>query len=365
MPAAGDLDLMQPFIKMYMNILPLCKYRAQQYFNHAGAYFPECIYLWGSVFSKTWGELPLEKRAEPLQDSPWHKYEWVSGLEMSAMMYEYFLYTQDKEFLREKLLPLAGAILIFYDQHYGLDEQGMLEIYPSQALETWWDCTNPLPEVAGLYYLTQELKKIPADYVTAAFRELLDNIQNKLPAIPLRELEQKRMLAPAQRYDNKRNIENPELYAVYPFKLYGLGRPDIELAINALIHRWDKGHFGWRQDDLFMALLGLTREARSGLVERCNNWDSRHRFPAFWGPNYDWTPDQDHGGVLTKTLQVMLLQCDDKKIHLLPAWPKEWDVDFKLHAPYNTVVEGKVRDGKIETLHVQPEGRKNDIVIGS
>src|SRR4030042_2251793 len=24
--------------------------------------------------------------------------------------------------------------------------------------------------------------------------------------------------------------------------------------------------------------------------------------PAFWGPNYDWVPDQDHGGGLLKTI---------------------------------------------------------------
>jgi len=85
------------------------------------------------------------------------------------------------------------------------------------------------------------------------------------------------------------------------------------------------------------------------------------RFPAFWGPNYDWTPDQDHGGVLMKTLQAMLLQTDGQKIFLLPAWPKEWNVDFKLHAPQQTVVEGVYRDGKMQSLRVTPESRRADV----
>ena len=68
-------------------------------------------------------------------------------------------------------------------------------------------------------------------------------------------------------------------------------------------------------------------------------------FPAFWGPNYDWTPDQDHGGVLMKAFQAMLLQTEGRQIFLLPAWPKEWDVEFKLHAPQQTIVEGVVRGG--------------------
>jgi hypothetical protein len=170
------------------------------------------------------------------------------------------------------------------------------------------------------------------------------------------------MLAPAERFADKRNVENPELYAIYPFRLYGLGKAGRELAVRALERREDKGHFGWRQDDIFMALLGLAEDARKGLVERAGKWDARHRFPAFWGPNYDWTPDQDHGGVLMKTLQLMLLQSEDKEIRVLPAWPADWDADFKLRAPYNTVVEGRVRGGKIVDLDVSPRSRKADLI---
>ena len=85
------------------------------------------------------------------------------------------------------------------------------------------------------------------------------------------------------------------------------------------------------------------------------------RFPAFWGPNYDWVPDQDHGGVLLKALQAMLMQTDGRKIMLLPAWPNDWDLDFKLHAPYRTVVSGHVKRGKVTKLEVRPADRKKDI----
>ena len=62
------------------------------------------------------------------------------------------------------------------------------------------------------------------------------------------------------------------------------------------------------------------------------------------------------------TLQTMLLQSDGKKIYVLPAWPKKWDVSFKLHAPYNTTVEGKFKAGKLEKLTVTPEARRKDVV---
>jgi alpha-L-fucosidase 2 len=86
-------------------------------------------------------------------------------------------------------------------------------------------------------------------------------------------------------------------------------------------------------------------------------------FPAFRGPNFDWTRDQDHGAVLLKTMQVILLQCDEKEIRLLPAWPKEWDINFKLLAPFNTTIECSYKNGKIERLIVLPESRRKDVIL--
>lgn len=61
-------------------------------------------------------------------------------------------------------------------------------------------------------------------------------------------------------------------------------------------------------------------------------------------------------------LQEMLLQTNDKKMYLLPAWPKTWDVHFKLHAPYQTTVEATVKNGKLVNLQVWPESRRQDVV---
>jgi hypothetical protein len=46
----------------------------------------------------------------------------------------------------------------------------------------------------------------------------------------------------------------------------------------------------------------------------------------------------------------------------MPAWPKNWDVSFKLHAPYNTTVEGELRNGKMLSLKVTPQSRAADVV---
>ncbi len=364
MCASGDTDLMEPLFHMYAGeVLELSKYRTRHYLGCDGTYFPECIYFWGPVFNETYGWTPFDEREDKLQESGWHKWEWTSGIELAWMMLDRYEYTMDVEFLQQTLIPFAHEILTFFDQHFEVDDQGQIVMHPSQALETWWDCTNPMTDVAGLRAVTERLLALPPDRTPAAERELWQRVRNKMPPLPLRDVEGRQALAPAEQYANKRNIENPELYAVFPFRQIAIGRPNLDWGLAALEHRWNRGNSGWRQDDIFMAYLGLADQARANLVARAKRYDANSRFPAFWGPNYDWVPDQDHGSVLLKAFQAMAMQTDGRKIYLLPAWPQDWNAQFKLHAPYQTIVECEYRDGRVQSLQVTPESRRDDIEL--
>lgn len=365
MCASGDFEMMKPLFAMYSGeVLRLAAHRTRRYFDHEGAFIPECIYFWGDVFSESYGWTPFEKRGpDKLQESGWHKWEWVSGLELVWMMLEFYEHTLDEGFLKETLLPTAHQVLTFFDQHYARDDRGKLVMHPAQALETWWDCTDPMPEIAGLHAVSARLLALPPELTGTEQRAFWRGLRHKVPDLPTREKEGALMLAPAARYENKRNIENPELYAVFPFRLVSFEKENVPLGRRALEHRWDRGNFGWRQDEVFMAYLGLAEEARANLVKRAKNSHRGSRFPAFWGPNYDWVPDQDHGGILMKALQAMLLQSDGDVIHLLPAWPRDWDVAFKLHAPRRTVIQCEVAGGKIRGLGISPPERLKDVVV--
>ena len=118
---------------------------------------------------------------------------------------------------------------------------------------------------------------------------------------------------------------------------------------------------GWKQDVIWAAMLGRTDDAVRLVQEKLNN--GPHRFPAFWGPGFDWTPDLNWGGSGAIGLQEMLMQCDGERIALFPAWPAAWDVKFKLHAPNQTTVECELRGGKVVALKVLPEARAKDVKI--
>lgn len=365
MCANGDFEMMEPLWRMYVDQnLPLNKYRTKKYFGFDdAAYFIECIHFWGDVFNESYGWTPVEQREDKLQVSGWHKREWVAGPELVWMMLDNYEYTLDKDLLEKRIIPAANAIMRFFDCYYKTNAEGQLVMHPSQALETWWDCTNPMPELAGLRAITERLLALPESVTPKESREYWKTLLAKLPPLPTRNTPTGSAYAPATKFDKKSNCENPELYCVFPFRLCSFEKENRELGVNAMKNRWDSGNSGWWQNDIFSAYLGLTGDARRGLVDRSRNSDKGSRFPAFWGPNFDWIPDQDHGGVLMKAFQAMLMQTEGDKIFLLPAWPKDWDVFFKLHAPKKTTVECRFVGGKVVDLKVTPKSRRKDVEI--
>jgi hypothetical protein len=286
-------------------------------------------------------------------------------LELVTLMQDYYDHTGDQRFLKQELLPMAHEVLRYYDTRFARDTAGKLIISPTQAVETYWDgVTNDMPSVAGLHAVLERLLALAPAQASETERRFWLQLQAATPPLPLRAQGGQRWLLPAEKFDPKRsNCENPELYAVWPFRLFGVGKADLPAGIEAFQRRGEKGMQGWSYDGQCAAVLGLTEEAKRQVLYKVGNSNAKHRFPAMWGPNFDWLPDQDHGSNIMLTLQNMLLCADGEKLELLPAWPKDWNVSFKLHAPGHTVVEGKVSDGRLTELKVTPSSRRKDVVI--
>jgi hypothetical protein len=111
------------------------------------------------------------------------------------------------------------------------------------------------------------------------------------------------------------------------------------------------------------AIAGMTKEAKEEVSWGLGRIAENLRYPGYFQTTYDWVPDVQHASMNATALQRMLMQEVDGKIILFPSWPKEWDVSFKLHAPYNTTVECVYKNGKVEKLIVTPESNKNSIII--
>jgi hypothetical protein len=377
MPLAGDFDLMPPMLKMYTDALPLRQAATQTYFKHKGAFFPEVMEHWGASYGQRdtyqwnpanpqapqlwWGaerKTILQKNHAPLTTPPgWY---WQSGIEMVAVMLAYCNHTGDTAFRDQKLLPFAQEILTFYAVHWPRGKDGKHHFFPLSSIEAIQNATNPMPDVAGLRFILPQLIRSSSDEEQkTAWRKMLAD----LPPLPIGGKPGQRRLLPAEKGERHSPHENPELYAVWPYTLYGVGQPDIRLALNAWNGRIDKKNFGWEQNGIQAAMLGLTGEAKNILLANLKQRAPGFRFPGFYGPNFDWIPDQDHASIIMLTLQAMVMRVDGDKIHLRPAWPKNWDVNFKLHAPQKTIVQGKVVAGKVVELKVTPESRRKEVEV--
>ena len=109
----------------------------------------------------------------------------------------------------------------------------------------------------------------------------------------------------------------------------------------------------------------MTDEAVALLKRRYRGGGRHRRFPVWYHCSVNEVPDQDNAGATVITIQSMLMQVDGEKIYLLPAWPKNWSVNFRLHAPRRTVIDCQYQDGKIRQLNVTPESRRKDIIIAA
>jgi hypothetical protein len=374
MLAAGDYDLMHPLFDFYGAALEPSRARANMYYNAEGAYFPETMTMFFTYANGDYGWNREGLTPGDISPCPWWQWAWNQSLELTQIMLDYYEYTGDEAFLRDRALPMADATLDYFHSRFVTHdwrsevagrERPIMRISPTQAVETYWhEVEDDAPSVAGVRCVAEKILSLPGHLVSKQERDRCAMLLEACSPLPLEQVEGVWVAAPAAKYRKERsNCETPELYPVFPFGQVGIGRPGLAPYVEAYKRRRDKATVGWTQDGAFAAMLGLRNEARAQLVARARNSHKNFRFPAMWGPNFDWLPDQCHGGNLMLLTQLMLMQPVGDKVYLLPAWPPEWNARFKLHAPGNTVVEATVEHGTIVEFEVHPRSRAKDFVV--
>ena len=392
---SGDADLVKPQLEFYRRALPSAVARVKTYYNHDGALFAEQLENFGLPISAGWGwsepgakkrqrgkEVPfgdpridgthgpnsIVERGE--QANAFVSYHYESQLEMSYLALERHRFSGGD---LKPYLPLIRQSVRFFDEHYQLrqkmrsgkplDDKGKLVIFPSSSCESYRGARNPTDVIAGLHACIDSLLALDDSLLPAGEKAYYRSFQQRIPDFTYGEEKGDRVMLPAQSYARYQNYECPQFYPLFPFNRFALGKDDMQVFQDT----WKHGKFAknmvisWHQDGIFFARMGMAKEAADFNSRKLAN--SPRRFPTFWGPGHDWTPDHNWGGSGMIGLQEMLMQIIGKRILLIPAWPADWDCDFKLHAPQQTIVEGKVRAGKVTDLRVTPVERRADVEI--
>lgn len=348
----GDYEMMLPYFRMYRDALRLATERCRQGLGLDAAFFLETQYFWGAYLEHNYGYEREDDLPSHLPVNGYIKRHHSSGLEVVYHALLLFRATRDEAFLTETILPLAEAVIDYYAQAFPRKD-GQLHIAPAQVIEQWWEAENPLPEIAGLRACLDALLQLPSDAYSTQRREGWETLLSELPEIPTQEIDGKRKFAPAAWWkDEPKNQENPELYAIFPYHHCNLDSDDLEVGHQSFCDRKYWHDQGWAQDGMQAALLGRTGDAQYSVTARLTTPSAFARFPSFWGPSFDWIPDQDQGGSAAHAFQLMCLQTIDLRLHVLPAWPEDWSVDFKLNAIGRATVQGSYKPGEGLTFEV-------------
>ena len=413
---SGDTDAILPQFELYRKALPGARARVRANFKHDGAIYSEYLGVPGLALGSSYGwesgtrarshELPfgdpqidgLYIEGKPVEtgvmDTRATAYHWESQLENAYMILEYRRFTGADI---TAYIPFIENAVVFFDQHYRkremmrsgkeLDINGHLVIFPSKACESFRGVTNPTDAIAGLNACVDEILTLDDDALALRDKKFYQTLKESIPPYAyaggdkncpqplLKDLvsstdantvyakPEVRAILPAKSWKEYGNGELPMLYPLFPFNRFALWKDDMQVFRDTYEYgNFRKGRlWSWHQDGIFFARMGQTEMAADFNARKLD--DSQRRFPTFWGPGHDWVPDHNWGGSGMIGLQEMLLQTIGDKIHILPAWPKEWDVDFKLHAPKNTIVEVSYKNGEIVSLVVTPKSRMKDVII--
>lgn len=376
MPARGDYDTIVPGMEFVRDGLEIGRDRCRKLLGLDGAFIMEASW-WHNVGVFNWDAIP-----------PHLRYHQLATVELPAIMAETYEHTRDPRFLNEVLLPCAEAGIDYYANRFTKrGPRGKMLMDGVGCAETYQGVNNPCTEIGCLKYLLTKLLSFEID---AARRSKWSQLLQEMPGVPLRRIRGMDLLAVGDTYDSGREIcESPELYSIYPFRQVWLGRPELlanarqsfhvrNISLDGTDDKQAVETGGWQSAPVQAAYLGLAREAARlasiNFNDQFIHWTDnvapdapfprrpRARFPAFWECKMDGTPDNDHGANSANTLQAMLLQSDGKRIFLLPAWPEDWDVSFKLTATFNTTVECVYRNGSVQSLNVTPASRRADVI---
>lgn len=412
---SGDLDMMEAQFDTYLRMLPAAIARTSHYWNHGGACFEEQIENFGLPNPAEYG------KHKPGDDPGLMNNKWLEHLYDTVLEFCQMILIADEQTRTNaaqakrpkaskrqpattaaivpgasasgsaplqpnysKYIPLIVESLKFFDEHYqmlarqygmeplsqqdpgswppeGLDPNGRkLVIYPGAGAETYKMAYNPSSTVAALQYVLATIDKKHGGLQAWG---LDSSLVYRIPEIPVRTLQGDTCIAPAVAWMRIQNVETPQLYPVFPWRICGIAQegqqqyqPDYITPISLQTGRntylkdpWAiqmHSPQGWKQDNIWSALLGLEKEAVELLKGKFAN--GPYRFPAFWERGFDWAPDHNRGGSAMIGLQEMLLQeRPDGTYMIFPTWPKEWNCTFRLHTATGKIVNATLKDGKI------------------
>ena len=408
--AADAADLAEPFFWMYLQQLPDCEQAARQRWGAEGAFYGETTPFDGPVVlpdgiadeyqdvvlgrkqntelsaeAQQWGQFDYslavfgEKRDVASGRYTWISHVCSSGAELAMHAWWRFRCKGDMQWLRECAYPLLRGAAEFYRTFARKGEDGCWHILGTNAHEDFWGVDDSIMDLAAirgtvpLVLHAAEMLDLDAALLEG-WRDLLENLAPyPMGGEPRSQALTGGVLDPdawaaghLNHVDGQHNPEDVWLNPVFPFEDWTLETRDatVDRIVHRLLDLAPRHASVLAGAALPTAIRTPVAVARAGRGE-----DLPETIASYWRafsplPNglslFEGTNAQscEHLGLLTLTVQEALLQIvsrspgEPEVISVFPAWPREWDVEFRLLARGGFLVSSRCVTGEVAFVEV-------------
>ena len=316
-------------------------------------------------------------------------YSWISHLassaaELAVHAWWRYRYSGDIAWLRSHAYPLLRGVAEFYRSYARKSQDGRWHVHGTNAHEDFWGVTDGIMDLAAirgtvpLAIRAAELLGVDPD-----LREQWAAFLDRLAPYPLGADPRAKALsggtladdAWAAGYkgaiDGSHNPEDVQLTPIFPFEDWTLETSDEAVGVVArrtleLAPRHSRVLAG---ESLNTAIRSPIAAVRAGAGEELPAILACYRaafapiengFSLFeqTTPGYQ-AQSIEHLGLLTMILQEALLQSvaprpgEPEVIRVFPAWPHDWDAEFRLLARGGFLVSATMCRGHIEAVEIE------------
>ncbi|MCU0981438.1 MAG: discoidin domain-containing protein, partial [Pirellulaceae bacterium] len=352
--AANRVELTQPFFDLYGRAAACARENGRVGLGVDGYYIPEWIPI---------NVAAAKARRQIQPPGGYTAFIFTVGLEVSLQAWWRYEFTGDERFLREHAYPLLKGSLDFYLNYAKKGADGKYHIEPADAQESYWLVKDPAQDLAalrwGLPLAMTVSEKLGVDAeMRPRWRDLLENLA-PFSVDQTKNLIREADLVPDAKRHNSENVAD---YAIYPFAVFGIGKPDYELAKNTFLNRPVPGMGnGWEPAAICAARLGLADEAAKLVLAHMNS-NLRFNSGGWYSPTgimfAGMMPDVpyfDSPGVNNQAIQEMALQTHDGVLRIAPAWPARWQAQFRLLARGGFMVTAELDRGQVRYALIESQ----------
>ena len=280
----------------------------------------------------------------PIQSDIWGRstpeaYGWAVWIGAAGWMaqhfWQHYLYSGDLQFLKDRAYPYFVKVAEFYEDYLCEDEEGVLQIMPSQSPENSFEGTGYFTSICISSAMDIELAHDALGYAISSAEilnvdpervQMWKDMQNRLPKLQIGS--DGRLLE----WDKERTEVEPghrhlsHLYGLYPSDLFmqEAYQNVREAAVNSLYYRLSHGggHTGWSR--AWVACLMARIGDKEGFSEHFHAMLTDFATDSL----LDLIPPdvfqiEGNFGAVAAAIEA-LVSCCDGKVYLLKGLPPQW-----------------------------------------